>query len=162
MSGEGADNPQYKAANYDPNDIAAFMNTKTAQQWSPEQIAMLHDAYHVSQGPNGLGVVSGKGDPGSSTGVFQNVDLSLVNTFEQWVGSNSQTQANWKKYSDLISQNEGGEGDQTVTAGAAQSQRNQILGNLSNEDASSPAIGIGSIGMTMKNGKPVAPGGGKA
>jgi hypothetical protein len=162
MGGGGSDNPTYTAKNYNPADVAAFANTQSGQKFSPEQLNMLYTAYGVSQGPNGLGVVAGPkgGDPNNPTGAWNNVDLNLVNTFEGWVKSNQQSQNNWQNYADSVTANEGGEGDQTITSGAAQGQREALLGALANPNQpTQPTVALGVMGTLKKNGVAIPPGG---
>jgi hypothetical protein len=159
MGDGGSDNPQYTAKNYNPGDVSAFMKTQTASSWTPEQLNLLYNAYDVKQGPNGLGVVSGGGDPSTATGGWKDVDLGLVNTFEGWMKSNEQTKTNWKSYADTAAANEGGEGDQTITSGAAQGQREALLGALANPNQpTSPTVALGTMGMLKKNGVAIPPG----
>lgn len=167
MGGGGSDNPTYTAKNYNPADVAAFANTQSGQKFSPEQLNMLYTAYGVSQGPNGLGVVAAPkghsvdsgGAPDVSGGGWGNVDLNLVNTFEGWVKSNQQSQSNWQNYADSVTANEGGEGDQTITSGAAQGQREALLGALANPNQpTEPTVALGVMGTLKKNGVAIPPG----
>jgi hypothetical protein len=137
--------PAWTAKNYDPNQIASFASTESAKsKFTPEQIKMLYGAYGGVQGGNGLGVLDNK------SGKY--LDINLVNEFETWMKSNQQTQQNWQNYANAVNANNGGEGDNTITTGAAVSQRNQLLGALANPNATTPTPGLGSFGSVMGAG----------
>lgn len=156
MSDGGSDNPTYTPKNFNPSDIAAFANTQAASKFSPEQISTLYTAYGVTQGPNGLPAVSDMTKSGKG---WMNTDPTLLNEFENWTKSNQQSQQSWQNYADTAAANEGGEGDQTITSGAAQGQREALLGALANPNTpTQPTVALGVMGTLKKNGVAIPPG----
>lgn len=73
----------------------------------------------------------------------------FMTAYESWQAGNNQSQQNWKNYSQAVAANQGGEGDNTITTGAAVGQRQQLLGALAAEPTV-PTEGLGPLGATTK------------
>lgn len=139
-------------ANFDSKQIESFSNTEHAKQlgYTPEQVkALLSNTYQGASGSYSF--------PGNGT--YTQID-NLANAFTSWMSGNAQTQKNWENYANAANANEGGEGDQTITEGAAKSQRQTLLGSLADPNSvTTPSAALGSMGVVMKNGRALAPGG---
>lgn len=73
---------------------------------------------------------------------------TFMNAYQVWLKGDTQTAANWQDYAAAVDANKGGEGDNTITEGAAMSQRQQLLGTLANPNV--PATGLGTYGSSAQ------------
>lgn len=149
MSGGGG---QSTATSYDidKGQLAEFMKTgegqKYAQLYNPKNnYAQIGDSIQ-SYDPDKI-----TGDHLSMYGKVGNDVIPLINAFKSWTTGVQQTKANWDNYATAVNANEGGQGDNTITAGAAVSQRKVLLGSLANAGSpTTPTPGLGSMGVVNK------------
>ena len=142
MSGGGSNTPTWSDAS-DINtassngQISAFLNSQAGQQYASLYNSSANYYY----------------DGNSSFHAVANGDewdvSSFINAYKTWeTGANLQ-QTNWQNYANAVNANEGGEGDNTITTGASQSQRNQLLGSLANGgNTPTPTSGLGTLGAS--------------
>ena len=127
----------------DATQLAAFLNTQAGQQYSnvyrPGQT-------YVNTGSGTGAQVLVYGAQGSDPNANA---TAMLTAYTNWLAGNTQAQANWQNYANLANLNEGGENDQTITQGAAVSQKNAILGAgayPTNPPPGGATPGLGSFG----------------
>lgn len=162
MGGSSSGTPQNNtsvtgtaSSTYDPAQMKQFLNSAAGAQyassWNPAWTQVVPSAGNSTPGrwyAGGQSAPVPKGPFGGSgnytTGQTDVTDA--YNAFTAWQTEIAGTQANWQNYSNLANANEGGEGDNTITNGAAMSQRNALLGSLANAGNSGPTAGLGIMG----------------
>lgn len=139
----------------DTSQLGAFIASNEGQQFA--------SSYNPTNLYAQVGTSIQSYAPGTNlnqTTVGQDV-VAMMNAYNAWVAGNAQTQTNWANYAGAANANEGGEGDQTITGGPAQSQRTSLLGALANAgNPTTPTTGLGVFGASAamsKNLKPVPP-----
>lgn len=143
------------AYDVDQEQLSSFMQSEQGKQYS--------DSYNPNNSYAKVGDSLQSYDPkkidSSALGLYRTVGQDvgpMLTAFQQWMKGNAQTQTNWQNYASAVNANEGGQGDNTITGGAAQGQRQVLLGALANAgNPTSPTPGLGSMGTLMKNGKPI-------
>lgn len=153
MSGGGGGSDTQDTAgqpiSIDPGSLAEFMQT---QQGAAHVNSYIPGAsYYQSHTPQGEVVKAYA--PGFSGSYSGGTDVSaMMADYTQWISGMAATKQNWQNYADQAAKFEGGQGDQTITAGAAVSQRSTLLGALANEGQTGPTPGLGSFGTIKAAG----------
>lgn len=160
MGGSGSSTAQPYTMPGTDAQLQQFIKTQAGQQYAsmyqPNQsYAQVGNSIQVGSPGDYMGSVNGNTQVGPDVS-------AMMTAFGNWMSSNAQTQTNWQNYANAASANEGGEGDQTITSGAAQGQREALLGALANPNAAtSPTVGLGSMALLRKNGVVLPPGSGR-
>lgn len=134
FGGSGSDtvSPPGQKINLDSNLMNGYLGSKSgsayAGQYDPSAIYYQND--------NGTYFSMKNGSISDVTG--------LIKGYQAWTASNDVTNKNWQNYANAVNANEGGQGDQDITSGAAQGQRQVLLGALAN--AGNPTSGSAPIG----------------
>jgi hypothetical protein len=148
MGGGGGDVSTSQPYDVDQGQLAQFMTTAAGQQYA----SMYNSKNGYVQVGESIQAYDNNGQwgPGGPTG-FQTVGPDvrpMIDAFHSWAAANQQSQTNWQAYANQVSANEGGQGDNTVTVGAAAGQRQTLLGSLANAGntpaASADGSGVGN------------------
>lgn len=113
----------------DKNALATFMTTESGKQYA----SMYNPAHSYAQIGDSIQYYDTAAfDSGGARGFRTlSADVSpLINAFKAWQSGNQQTQTNWQNYAQTVDANKGGQGDNTIITGAAEGQRQQLLGAL--------------------------------
>ena len=149
MGGNGASTPAITLETPDTKKLETFLSTEAGKQYTPLYVqgagfSRQGDTYYqAKQADTGAPGVAGQSH-GLKVDVVGRDVTAMMNAYQAWDAGNNQTQANWADYAKLASANSGGQGDQSITSGAAQSQRQVLLGTLSSP--TSPTPGLGTMG----------------
>lgn len=148
MSGDGGGSQTQDAAGQpiavDHNNLAEFMKTGQGQQYAGSYIPGA--SYYQSHTDSGEVVKAyAPGFNGSASGGGSDASAMMA-AYTAWTSGMSTTKANWQNYADTAAKFEGGQGDQTITSGAAVSQRSVLLGSLSGVGGQSQTPSLGSLG----------------
>lgn len=151
MSGDGGGSQTRQDAAGDPvavdqATLAEFMRTKQGAQYAGSYLPGA-SYYQTQQGVKAYA-------PGFAGAASGGVDVStMMADYTQWVTGMGVTKQNWQNYSDQAAKFEGGEGDQTITSGAAVSQRATLLAGLANVGTTAPTPGLGALGAAKVGAK---------
>ena len=139
--GQGSGTSSATPYSFDTSQLQAFIGTTAGQQYA----GLYNPSSSYYQVGDSIQASSSANETGAKTA---GTDVTaMVQAYQNWVGSNNQTKTNWQAYADAVNANGGGEGDNTITQGAAVSQRNQLLGALANVgQPTAPTPGLGSMG----------------
>lgn len=155
MGGGGSNNQSASPYDFDQAQMQSFLRSgigsKYSGQFNPayayskvgDQIYAYDPKRTSNDNVNAVSEVGGRFADMMGPNMTQ-----MFGDFDAWMKANAQTQTNWQNYADAANANQGGEGDQTITEGAAVGQRQQLLGAIGNPNAApippSVALRLGS------------------
>ena len=106
--------------------------------WKPNQVGGVNTDSSGTIPP-----VGGMTDPAGSGSVQGGTNVTaFMMAYQAWLAGQNQTAANWKNYAETVSANAGGEGDNTITSGAAVGQREALMGVLAQPTAPTPGMTV--------------------
>lgn len=148
MGGGGSNNQNASPYEFDQTQMQSFLRSgqgaKYQGQFNPaysySKIGDQIFGYNPSQTNNDI--INAESEVGTKSVALGPNMTQMFGDFEAWMKSNQQTQTNWENYADAANASQGGEGDQTITEGAAVGQRQQLLGALGNPNSAGPPAAV--------------------
>ena len=137
MGGGGSNSYTTTPLDINHDQMKQFVQSGQGQQYAP-----LYDPNQVYYGINGQSGIYAQVPGSKQKGI--NVD-DMIHAFSVWQTGDNATKASWQNYAALANANSGGEGDQTITTGAALGQRQALLGAMGNPTQGTPGIPDNSL-----------------
>ncbi len=153
MGGGGSDAPAASPYDIDKSQLSTFLRSGLGQQYAadyaPQNSYAAMGSSIFAYDPRDFQGQASQFSLGQNLASSRSRDVTgFMTAYQAWLQGNQQSQNNWETYAQTVAANSGGEGDNTITEGPAQSQRNVLLGQLTNAGVEQPLQrpGLGSMG----------------